>query len=51
MFKTALSYFSSKISKFTIILYLLTLTYIGLISKLIILSLYSTSSPKIITRE
>ena len=35
--------------KFTVILHLLILIYIGPISKLIILFLYSTSSPKIIT--
>ena len=37
--------------KFTIILYSLILTYIGPISKLIILFLYSTSSFKIVTNK
>ena len=49
IFKTALSYPSNKILKFTIILRPLILTHIGLIFKLIIPFLYSTSSPKIIT--
>jgi hypothetical protein len=48
--RTALSYFSSRILKFTIILYPLILTSTNPISRLIILSLYSTGSPKIITK-
>jgi hypothetical protein len=48
--KTALSWPNSKILKFTIILCFLMLTYTGPISKLIILSLYSTGSPKIVTK-
>ena len=49
--RTTSSCFSSKILKFTITLRLLILTYIGPISKLIILSLYSTSFPKIVTNR
>ena len=47
--KTALSCPSSRILKFTIILCPLILTYRGPNFKLIILSLYDTSFPKIIT--
>jgi hypothetical protein len=48
--KTASFWPNSRMLKFTIILYSLMLTYTGPISKLIILSLYSTRSPKIITK-
>jgi hypothetical protein len=41
---------NSKILKFTIILCLLMLTYTNPVSKLIIPSLYSTGSPKIVTK-
>ena len=51
IFKTASSYFSNRILKFTIIFYPLILTYIGPVFKLIIPSLYSTSSSKIITNR
>jgi hypothetical protein len=50
IFKTASSWPNSKILKFTIILYPLMLTYTGFIYKLIILSLYGTKSPKIVTK-
>jgi hypothetical protein len=48
--KTASSWPNSRILKFTIISRLLMLTYTNPISKLIILSLYGTKSPKIITK-
>jgi hypothetical protein len=48
--KTTLSYPSSRILKFTVIFYSLTLIYTNPVSKLIILSLYSTKSSKIITK-
>ena len=51
IFKTTLSNPSSRILKFTVTLYPLISTYISPIFKLIILSLYSTSSPKIITNR
>ena len=47
--KTTSFYSSNRILKFITILYFLTLTYTRLVFKLIILFLYSTSSPKIIT--
>jgi ABC-type uncharacterized transport system permease subunit len=48
--KTALSWPNSKILKFTITLCLLILTYTGFVFILITLSLYSTKSPKIVTK-
>jgi hypothetical protein len=50
IFKTALSWLNSKILKFTIILYLLILTYTGPVFKLIIPFLYGTKSPEIVTK-
>ena len=49
IFKTTLSYSNSRMLKFTITLYPLILTCTGPVFKLIILSLYSTNSFKIIT--
>ena len=51
IFKIALSYPNNRILKFIITLYLLITTYISPISRLIIPSLYSTSSPEIITNK
>ena len=51
IFKISLSCPNGKILKFIITLYLLISIYISSISKLIILSLYSTSSPEIITNK
>jgi hypothetical protein len=48
--KTALSWPNNRILKFTIILYLLMLIYTNPISKLIIPSLYSIRSLKIVTK-
>jgi hypothetical protein len=48
--KTTLSWPNSKILKFTIISRFLILIYTGPVFKLIILSLYSTNSPKIVTK-
>jgi hypothetical protein len=48
--KTALSWPNSKMSKFIIIFCLLILTCTGPVFKLIILSLYSTESPEIVTK-
>jgi hypothetical protein len=48
--KTALSWPNSRILKFIITSLPLMLIYTSLVSKLIILSLYSTGSPKIVTK-
>jgi hypothetical protein len=48
--KTASSWPNSRILKFIIISRLLILIYTSPVSKLIILSLYSTGSPKIMTK-
>jgi hypothetical protein len=48
--KTASSWPNGRILKFTIISRLLMLTYTSPISKLIIPSLYSTESPKIVIK-
>jgi hypothetical protein len=48
--KTTLSYLNNRILKFIITLYPLILICTSPVSKLIILSLYSTNSPKIITK-
>jgi hypothetical protein len=48
--KTALSWPNSRILKFTITLCFLILTYTSPVFKLIISFLYSTRSPKIITK-